>query len=347
MRHRRSISALAAAVFAAVVTVAITAPGGPAGASHPAHAGQPVHAARTPIAGTDPTGLTGPYRVGNSLTGYAALAVHPGGSPPGVNVWACRPGAAHPRPVILLPGTLWTVQDSFAALGPILANAGYCVFGLDYGTTELTRLTGGRSAADGDIATSAAELATFVDRVLATTQAAQVDIVGWSQGGMMPRWYLRFLGGAAKVHRLIGLAPSNHGTTLDGLFRLVSETRLVLGQPLLSLIGCPACTEQQNTSPFIAALNAGGDTVAGVRYTVIESKLDEVVTPYASAFLSGPDVENITVQNACPLDLSDHLAMPYDSAVVQYVRNALGPDDASFRPVCDPSLPVAGSVTYH
>jgi lipase (class 2) len=290
---------------------------------------------------------SGPYRVGNALTGYAALAVHPGGNPPGVNVWTCHPDPAHPRPVILLPGTLWTLQDSFAALGPILADAGYCVFGLDYGKTALTTLTGGRSAADGDIPASAGELAHFVDRVLTSTGATHVDIVGWSQGAMMPRWYLRFLGGAATVHRLVGLAPSNHGTTLDGAFRLLAETRVVLGQPLLTLVGCPACTQQQNTSPFIAALNAGGDTVPGVRYTVIETAHDEIVTPYRSAFLTGPDVDNIRLQDACPADGSDHLAMPYDSAAIQYVRNALGADDPAFRPVCDPALPVVGSVTFH
>ena len=39
---------------------------------------------------------------------------------------------------------------------------------------------------------------------------------------MMPRYYLKFLGGASKVNTLVGLAPSNHGTTLDGLFTLAS-----------------------------------------------------------------------------------------------------------------------------
>ena len=32
---------------------------------------------------------------------------------------------------------------------------------------------------------------------------------------MMPNYYIKFLGGAAKVNELIGLAPSNHGTTLE------------------------------------------------------------------------------------------------------------------------------------
>ena len=51
---------------------------------------------------------------------------------------------------------------------------------------------------------------------------------------------------------------------------------------------CTACVQQEAGSAFLANLNAGGDTVAGVSYTVIESRNDEVVTPYTSAFLSGP-----------------------------------------------------------
>src|SRR5215207_2085634 len=37
---------------------------------------------------------------------------------------------------------------------------------------------------------------------------------------MMPRWYIKFLGGDQTVHTLVGLAPSNHGTTFKGLVSL-------------------------------------------------------------------------------------------------------------------------------
>src|SRR5512142_871036 len=169
------------------------------------------------------------------------------------------------------------------------------------------RISERRPAGTGDIAASAGRLASFVTRVLAATGAAKADIVGHSQGGMMPRYYLKFLGGAAKVDKLVGIAPSNHGTTLSGLTSL-GQTLGLLG-PVNSVLSttCMACVEQEVGSSFLTKLNSGGDTVSGVQYTVIESTGDEVVTPYTSAFLSGPNVTDITVNNQCSSDMSDHL----------------------------------------
>ncbi|HWF74753.1 MAG TPA: lipase [Solirubrobacteraceae bacterium] len=282
------------------------------------------------------------YPVGTAATGYAAELAAPTSSPPGVNVWTCKPTAARPYPVVLLPGTLYNLAESWQALGPMLANDGYCVYGLSYGADQLTALTGGRVAAVGEIAHAARELGAFITRVRKATGAAQVDIVGWSQGAMMPRWYLKFDHGARYLHALVGLAPSNHGTTVDGLFALIDADTLIGLPAPLTLADCPACTEQEAGSPFLTKLNAGPDTVPGVRYTVIESTHDEVVTPYTSAFLAGPAVTNITLQDQCPLDLSDHLAMPYDTTALEDVVNALGPADAGFKPSCALALPVLG-----
>jgi triacylglycerol esterase/lipase EstA (alpha/beta hydrolase family) len=284
------------------------------------------------------------YPIGDAAAGYAAEVTNPTGSPPGVNVWSCRPSARHPYPVVLLPGTFYDLAESFQALGPMLADQGYCVFGLNYGDDRLTALTGGRVWAVGPIERSAQQLAGFVGRVLAVTGARQVDIVGWSQGGMMPRWYLRFGGGAARVHELVGLAPSNHGTTVNGLLVLLdADTAAGLPAPL-ALADCEACTEQQTGSAFLTRLNSDGDTVPGVRYVVIETTHDEVVTPYTSAFLSGRLVENVLLQRRCPADATDHLGIIYDSAALQDVADALGSGVPGYRPRCDLPLPVLGSV---
>ena len=94
-------------------------------------------------------------------------------------------------------------------------------------------------------------------------------------------------------------------------------------------------------SSFLDELNAGGDTVPGPTYTVIETKYDEVVTPYTSAFLSGPNVTNITLQEQCAPDLVEHLGIIYDSIALQDVLNALDPAHAT-PPACTLVLPGLG-----
>jgi triacylglycerol esterase/lipase EstA (alpha/beta hydrolase family) len=241
--------------------------------------------------------------------------------PPGADNFGCKPSSAHPDPVILVNGTFGNQDDNWQAASPLLANHGYCVFSFNYGGTSPTAIVQGT----GDIAASAGQLASFVTRVLAATGAAKVDLVGHSQGGMMPRYYLKFLGGARYVNRFVALAPSNHGTTLGGLTALVTAlgTAGLVNGALNPL--CQACVGQEAGSAFLTSLNAGGETVAGVTYTVIESRYDEVVTPYTSAFLTGPGVTNITLQNQCPLDLSDHLEIAADPVALADVLNALDP----------------------
>jgi triacylglycerol esterase/lipase EstA (alpha/beta hydrolase family) len=180
--------------------------------------------------------------------------------------------------------------------------------------------------------------------VLAATGASKVDLVGHSQGGMMPRYYISFLGGAPKVNALVALAPSNYGTTLDGLTRFASLLGISsLVNSGLSAADCEACVEQEQGSAFLANLNAA-PTVSGVRYTVIESKDDEVVTPYTNAFLpAAPNVTNITLQNQCSLDGSDHLEIAADPVAMADMLNALDPADPVKVP-CLAVFPVSGPV---
>ncbi|MGW2400837.1 lipase family alpha/beta hydrolase [Kitasatospora sp. NPDC001664] len=275
----------------------------------------------------------------NFTVGFLKGFLQPGKAADGANDWGCRPGAAHPAPVVLVHGTFENQNDNWGGAAPLLANNGYCVFSFNYGAAEGNPIQG-----TGPVAQSAGQLAAFVDRVRAATGAAKVDLVGHSQGGMMPRYYLKYLGGAAKVNALVGIAPSNHGTTLDGIATLASTLGLL--EPANAFLlgpACPACVDQEVGSPFITDLNSGGDTVPGVRYTVIATKFDEVVTPYTSGFLDGPGVTNITLQDACPLDAADHTEIAYDPITLTHVLNALDP--AHPRPVpCKVVLPLTGPI---
>src|SRR5205823_3795599 len=115
------------------------------------------------------------------------------------------------------------------------------------------------------------------DQVLSATGAARVDLVGHSQGGMMPRYYLRFLGGAPKVDALVGISPVSHGTTLFGVGTLLASidpTREAVASE------CPACAEDVAGSDFMKKLNKGRDTIPGIRYTVIGTRYEDIITPY-------------------------------------------------------------------
>ncbi|MFE6411542.1 esterase/lipase family protein [Streptomyces sp. NPDC057837] len=258
-----------------------------------------------------------------AVTGPAATAQASAASSSGWNDYSCKPSAAHPRPVVLVHGTLGNSVDNWLGLAPYLTVRGYCVFSLDYGQLEGVPFFHGL----GPVEKSAAQLRDFVDRVLAATGAAETDLVGHSQGGMMPRWYLRFLGGAAKVNALVGIAPSNHGTDLNGFTHLLPHFP---GAADLLSENTPALADQVAGSGFLTKLNAGGDTVPGVRYTVIATKYDEVVTPWRSQYLSGPGVRNVLLQDLCPVDLSEHVAVGlFDRIVFHEVANALDPGRAT------------------
>lgn len=236
-------------------------------------------------------------------------------SPYGANKWDCKPSAAHPYPVILVHGTYGDQQSVNDYLSWYLTASGYCVFALDYGFY-------GTNA----VAQSAGELSVFVDKVLAATGAAKVSFVGHSQGGTMPRYYIKYLGGAAKVDDLIGFAPGNHGTTWTGILTLVPG------------FTCQACIDLIAGSQFLSLLNYGDDSPGAVSYTNIVTKVDNVVLPYTSGYLTpAANVTNIRIQDYCPSDTTSHVYVPMDPAFIRIAVDALshaGPASSSYRPKC-------------
>jgi triacylglycerol esterase/lipase EstA (alpha/beta hydrolase family) len=248
------------------------------------------------------------------------LPTSPDGDPVGANDWSCRPTAKRPEPVIIVHGTFGDRKHLLDNLSSAMVDKGFCVFSLDYG-----------NRGTGDVARSAGTLKKFTSRVLAKTGASKVSLVGHSQGGMMPRYYIRFLGGDAVVDDLIGLSPSNHGTA-------------VVGNPLLPITGpaldilCLSCHQQAAGSPFLNKLNRGDETPGDVSYTQISTRYDEVVVPYSSAFLAeGPRTTNLTIQDACPSALQEHVLIPMSRTAIAWVLDALthdGPARRGYNPGC-------------
>ncbi|OAA23274.1 putative acetyltransferase/hydrolase with alpha/beta hydrolase fold [Frankia sp. EI5c] len=314
--HRKILATVAAALSA--VALALTAPG-------------PAHAAPLPVVWNFPIGFL-PNIASFRNPPPGALEVDWRADAPAP---ACS-SAIHPQPVLLLHGTWENQSNNWQALAPFLRNNGYCVYTTNYGGDADAVLQGTYTVPE-----SAREISVVVDRILAATGQPKLAIIGHSQGGgITPRYYLKFFGGNARVDRLIGLAPSNHGTTISGLATLGEAVGILDPVKLIA----PGAMDQAVGSAVNRQLDAGGDTVPGVAYTVIINHGDQVITPYTNAFLTagpGATVDNIELSRRCPLNLAEHLSVPYDSYVGELVLNALSPRTAK-EPVCRLTLPLIG-----
>lgn len=267
-------------------------------------------------------------------------------SPPGANVWSCTPNTAHPRPVVLVHGLGADMSENWSYISPLLAAQGYCVFALTYGVDPRATIPPfDQMGGVVPMEQSAQQLSTFVNQVLTSTGASRVDIVGHSEGSLMPDWYVRFLDGAARVDRYVGITPLWQGTNVLGLATMEQYGRGPgLSPPVVAGVAqiCGSCPEFLNGSPFLQRLNsAGGPVAGGVTYTNLMTRYDEAVVPYTSGRLDVPGVTNIVVQDQCPNDISEHGAMAYDPVVAQDVLNALDPAHAG-TVRCDQPPPING-----
>ncbi|MDH6279178.1 esterase/lipase family protein [Prescottella agglutinans] len=281
----------------------------------------------------------------NFFDGIGAEMADPGGSLPGSNDWSCKPTAEHPRPVILVHGTGANRQTNWTTYVPLLKNNGYCVFAPTYGARPGAAWPGSAFGALAPLEESARQFAGFVDEVLAATGAEKVDIVGHSQGTLMPNYYVRFLGGAAKVDKYVSLAPLWLGAGAFWAREITAFAREHGLEPLQQqTFGqlCAACLDMAPGTVFVDRMNEGGPYAPGVTYTNIATRYDELVVPYTNGLVPGPNTVNIVVQDQCPQDYSEHAAMGASPIAAAYVLNALDPEHP--RPVpCMPISPFTGT----
>lgn len=282
-----------------------------------------------------PAGSATPLPVTYSFLPSAILGGVPGANAPGTNDFTCKPSAAHPRPVVLVHGTLGNKSTNWQTYGPLLKNNGYCVFALTYGSTVPVPFPGAFGGL-GSMVDSAKELKAFVARVLTATGASKVDLIGHSQGTLMPNYWLKFLGGAGKVGTYISLAPLWHGTSIAGP---PPQMDVAFPNPFDAI--APAFMQMGTGSAFITKMRAGGVAVPGVKYVNIMTKYDELVQPYTSG--SEPGMKNIVIQDRCPQDYAEHFQIAADRNASVLALNALDP--AHPRPlVCSVVLPFVGGL---
>jgi triacylglycerol esterase/lipase EstA (alpha/beta hydrolase family) len=240
-------------------------------------------------------------------------------APEGTNDFSCTPSAEKPYPVMLVHGTESTAYDDYAAISPMLRDEGYCVFALNYGGKPGSDVFGTE-----DVYASAAQVGLAVQRVLDATGAAQVDVIGYSQGANVSRYWVNKLGGAAVTHTWVGLASPTYGGTLYGLTEILTA-EIPFRDRVVERVSSRAVVQLEEGSEFNLALNAGGDTVPGPQYVTIGTRMDEVIQPFSNIALRGPGARNLVLQDLCPVNFGGHFLLPYDAFTQDVVRLALDP----------------------
>lgn len=218
------------------------------------------------------------------------------------------PSSVPKDPVIIVGGTFvgQPIADIYyATMATRLRNDGYSV-----------TVWAIPNAGLGDIADSAAALAAKVDSVRAQTGSAKVDLIGHSQGGLVGRHLVKYLGGDSKVDSLISLGTPHYGS---------AEANLATIFGFGSCLGIVACQQMSIGSSYLADLNAGPDQIGSVRYTNIVTVLDEIVVPFSSGYLNNDTAnnQNVTVQSQCPLRIVGHILLATDGTVYSGILDAL------------------------
>lgn len=283
------------------------------------------------------------------FAGVGPEVLNPGGTLPGANVWDRPLTAAHPNPVVLMHGTAGGAQTNWGAYVPLLVQQGFSPFTLTFGAVTTAPWPLSALGGMAPIEDSAAQFGAFVDRVLDVTGAKQVDVVGHSQGTIVPDYYAKFLGGAAKIDRYVSLAPLWQGTEVF-TNKLVGPVEFHVALDATHHVHFASAQQMVHGSEFLAKLNSGGGPyVSGIRYVNISTRYDEFVRPYTSGQVAagpGDDVVNIVVQDTCDRDFSDHLAIAGSPRAATMVLNALdGSDDPARGPrevLCELVPPILG-----
>lgn len=91
------------------------------------------------------------------------------------------------------------------------------------------------------------------------------DLVGFSMGGLVCRYYIQKLGGYARIRRFVTISTPNHGTVWA------------------CLSGSAGIREMRPGSEMLRELNADAGKLASLHYTSIYTPLDLTIVPAASS----------------------------------------------------------------
>ena len=184
----------------------------------------------------------------------------------------------HNRNPVLLVHGLNDTGAVFCKMAPYLTHLGWYVYDLDLipcnGDAKLDHLAG--------------QVSYYINNKFHPEQP--IDIVGFSMGGIVSRYYIQRLGGINRVQRFITIASPHRGT-----FAAYASTR-------------PGCIQMRPESEFLLDLNRDLTMLEKLNFTSIWTPLDLMIVPANSSQLPvGKDVQVLAATH--PLMLTDNRSL--------------------------------------
>jgi len=157
------------------------------------------------------------------------------------------------HPVLLIPG-IFKTSKVFHNLSAYLTKQGWAVHSLDFsinnGTLELEDL--------------AKEIAIYIEKNFAPEE--NLDLVGYSMGGLVCRYYVQQLGGIGRVKRLVTISAPHYGTWTA------------------YLLNRSGCVQMRPGSTFLKDLNQDVAILGKIKFTSIWTTLfDAIIVPNTSS----------------------------------------------------------------
>lgn len=156
------------------------------------------------------------------------------------------------NPVLLVHG----INDTgkvFSTMAPNLSKLGWTVYDLDLVPNN----------GDKCLDNLAEQMGEYVEKTFPKEQA--FDLVGFSMGGIVSRYYVQRLGGIDRVQRFITIASPHRGT----LVAYGSQR--------------PGCLQMRPDNPFLLDLNRDIAMLDRVNFTSIWTPLDLMIVPASSS----------------------------------------------------------------
>lgn len=188
------------------------------------------------------------------------------------------------NPILLVHGLMDT-SSKMRKISSHLHHLGWQVFDIDLSPNN----------GDSRLEILAQQVADLVDRTFSPEQP--IDLLGFSMGGLVSRYYLQRLGGLDRVHRFISISAPNNGT-------IAAEFSLR-----------PGCRQMRPNSEFIADLNSDIDRLKSLNFTSIWTPFDLIILPPSSSQLGiGTDIS---------IPVLAHPLMVADKRILTAVTKAL------------------------